>query len=130
MTETASAAIARPAVYVVLAPGHREMNTSAGQEGAPLWDFSEGAIKARVIELVVVEPARSGKAAENEVGCTSAIGEGGRTDGGGGGTSAPELGFGRGRRHVWRGGDLGGERRHSWWERRHGGGMGRGGVVE
>lgn len=79
-------------MYVVLAPGHREMNTSAGQEGAPLWDFSEGAIKARVIELVVVEPARSGKAAENEVGCTSAIGEGGRTDGGGGGTSAPEVG--------------------------------------
>lgn len=53
-----SAAVARPAVYVVLAPGHREMNASAGQEGAPLWDFSEGAIRARVIELVVVEPAR------------------------------------------------------------------------
>uniref|UniRef100_A0A0E0KG12 Acyl carrier protein n=1 Tax=Oryza punctata TaxID=4537 RepID=A0A0E0KG12_ORYPU len=43
---------ARPAVYGVAAPGHRGMTASAGQEGAPPRDFSEGAVRARVVELV------------------------------------------------------------------------------
>uniref|UniRef100_A0A0E0D3H7 Acyl carrier protein n=1 Tax=Oryza meridionalis TaxID=40149 RepID=A0A0E0D3H7_9ORYZ len=44
---------ARPAVYgVVVAPGHRGMAASAGQEGGPPRDFSEGAVRARVVELV------------------------------------------------------------------------------
>uniref|UniRef100_A0A0E0NXU9 Acyl carrier protein n=1 Tax=Oryza rufipogon TaxID=4529 RepID=A0A0E0NXU9_ORYRU len=45
---------ARPAVYGVVgvAPGHRGMAASAGQEGGPPRDFSEGAVRARVVELV------------------------------------------------------------------------------
>nr|AAO38021.1 hypothetical protein [Oryza sativa Japonica Group] len=45
---------ARPAVYRVVgvAPGHRGMAASAGQEGGPPRDFSEGAVRARVVELV------------------------------------------------------------------------------